>query len=649
MPYQPNDTLLNKYRIEALIGRGAFAEVYRVTHLTLNVTRALKIFNRAHPGVGSTEFSEFLGRFQLEAQLGAKLNTQTQHPNLVQVYDFQQLDDLLLLEVEYASGGNLADRMERAKTSEELIPIDEVLGIATDIARGLAAIHALDVVHRDLKPSNILLDRDGRAKVADLGLAQIPGGPSMRSRLSEPLPHPGTPGYMSPEQQNLRDYLSPRSDVFALGLILFEMFTGRFYRNVRPGTRVGKLRSDVPRWLDNLIARLLAPDPDGRPWDGAEVLGLLENKGQKTQSQNFEPEVAPTDQSQDRSDEDKKHGFSVSKYMIWGCGGLLLAILGIIVFVWLLGGFPGGGKATPTPFAASNAPSVGDENSSPAANTSTIPPMISAPTQAQPTKTTTPIPTKTATGVPSSTPLSEFDAGDTRISTKDGMTMVYVPEGQFLMGNNTGDANEAPIHQVFLDAYWIDRTEVTNAMYAQCVHDGFCNLPATTSSYSRDSYYGNPTYADYPVMHVSWGDAYAYCSWAERRLPTEAEWEKAARGDDGRVYPWGNSSPGPNLLNWNGNIGDTTEVGSYPAGASPYGVLDMAGNLWEWVEDWYSDTYYARSPASNPPGPTSGTARILRGGSCLGKDYFARTTNRWFDIFEAGNKFGFRCAMDARP
>lgn len=243
---------------------------------------------------------------------------------------------------------------------------------------------------------------------------------------------------------------------------------------------------------------------------------------------------------------------------------------------------------------------------------------------------------------------------------KDGMTLLYVPAGQFTMGSNSGSSNERPAHMVKLDAFWIDQTEVTNAMYTRCVQDGKCNQPTNTSHYEDSNY------ASHPVIYVSWNDAKSYCSWADRRLPSEAEWEKAARGADARVYPWGNDPPNENLLNFNNAVGDTTEAGKYSKGASPYGALDMVGNVSEWVADWYRESYYGRSPASNPLGPDQGSAHVIRGGSwadkyihfcyiwngnyqCYSGPHVTSLTRRW-DSPQVNNRYyGFRRAMSATP
>ena len=262
-----------------------------------------------------------------------------------------------------------------------------------------------------------------------------------------------------------------------------------------------------------------------------------------------------------------------------------------------------------------------------------------------PAKTNTPV-----TIIPSDTPMPTLSIGSTMVG-EDGMPLLIVPAGEFTMGSENGEDAEKPVHKVYLDAFWIDKTEVTNKMYSLCVEDEVCEEPTDKSSHIRSSYYGNAKYDNFPVIYVDWIKAKTYCESVDRRLPTEAEWEKAARGPDGYMYPWGNSAPNDSLLNYNNKTtGDTTEVGIFPNGASPYGAMDMSGNVWEWVADWYSATYYASLPKSNPSGPDSGQFRSLRSGSWFWDEYYARSAFRnKSDPTGEDLNIGFRCAMSATP
>jgi len=273
------------------------------------------------------------------------------------------------------------------------------------------------------------------------------------------------------------------------------------------------------------------------------------------------------------------------------------------------------------------------------------------------------------------TPKQTFGDGSTMIREKDSMEMVYVQAGNFSMGSEDGDDDEQPVHEVYLDAYWIDKYEVTNHQFAQFVDamDYETDAEKWGSSYvwtgssweevngadwSHPQGPSSDSIADHPVVHVSWNDAVAYCEWAGGGLSTEAEWEKAARGTDERVYPWGNHSITGNLANYadanldvdwadegeNDGYEFTAPMGSYPSGASPYGVMDMAGNVYEWVADWYDGNYYSNSPAENPRGPDDGNMRILRGGSWSSVENLVRSAIRgWSGPDGSWINLGFRC------
>ncbi|MFN8380440.1 MAG: SUMF1/EgtB/PvdO family nonheme iron enzyme [Anaerolineales bacterium] len=228
------------------------------------------------------------------------------------------------------------------------------------------------------------------------------------------------------------------------------------------------------------------------------------------------------------------------------------------------------------------------------------------------------------------------------ITDDKGVRMALVPAGDFIMGSDTGVTGEKPAHNVYLDDFYIDEFEVTNALYNTCVQEGVCDKPSNGIN-------GDSNYANYPVANVNWFQAKTYCGWRNAGLPTEAQWEKAARGVDGGNYPWGEKIDCSKT-----NLGrcksESTEVGSYLEGVSPYGVYDMVGNVWEWVADWYSEDYYQNSPSKNPLGPDSGKDRVVRGGSFY--DYVERVSYRLvldpvnFSIYSG---VGFRCASNSTP
>ncbi len=237
--------------------------------------------------------------------------------------------------------------------------------------------------------------------------------------------------------------------------------------------------------------------------------------------------------------------------------------------------------------------------------------------------------------VPAALPLSAGSA------SQGTLKEILIPAGPFTMGSDYGFPDEQPVHQVTLEAFYIDTFEVTNARYAECVAAGVCKLPIGPDSVTRSNYYGSAGFGNYPVIAVSWNQANAFCQWRSARLPSEAEWERAARGSKPQSYPWGEGID-QSRANYNSFVGDTSPVGSYESGKSPEGVYDLAGNVSEWVADWY-DVYPGGDSRS---GSGFGKIyRVMRGGSWQDLADSVCTTARSWDVpdFESYN-VGFRCA-----
>lgn len=250
----------------------------------------------------------------------------------------------------------------------------------------------------------------------------------------------------------------------------------------------------------------------------------------------------------------------------------------------------------------------------------------------------------TATPTPSPTP--EPLTGTSRISPMDGMTQFYIPSGEFIMGassdQSTAEAQEKPQHRVILSGFWMDETEVTRGMYKQCISSGNC--PDISNELASTSGFFDSKNDDHPMVMLTWEQSKNYCEKNGRRLPSEAEWEKAARGTNGRTYPWGETPIDGNLALYGKAVNGTRPVESFPAGMSPYGLLNMIGNAAEWVYDTYSVDYYATSPFENPLGPDTADQKVIRGSSWKDDISLVRISRRSFASQNfKDDDLGFRC------
>ncbi len=633
---------LGRYEIQREIMRGGMANVYLARDPFVDRLVAIKVLS---PHL--LQDPAFRARFQNEEKVIASI----EHEAIVPIYDFGEHQGQPYIVMRYMPGGTLAERISNGPLNGA-----ELRRTVERIADALDEAHAQGMVHRDLKPRNVLFDAKGRAYLTDFGLAKMVE-PSLSLTASGIV---GTPAYMSPEQAQ-GEKLDHRSDIYSLGLIVFECLTGRLpYKADTPmGIAVKHIVEPVPqiRQVDphfslaceSVLARALAKNRADRfhtAGDLARALAQLPELASPTDpSSNGAAPVASEKKPARKRNAPTRVDDSTPAFGLTPINKNLpgsrpkwrpalsrrqVLVMGLVVLVSSIlsasGGLAGQMEQPAQAAGSEVATSAPPEPTRVALATVTLAP--------RPTATNAP---------PLLTPTAAFGAPT---ASADGVPMVFIPAGSFQMGSGEGDLDERPVHSVTLSAYSIDQTEVTNGRYAACEAAGACPKSSSYDSVTRPSYHTEAEFANYPVVHVNWNDAAAYCAWAGKRLPTEAEWEYAAKGADGRRYPWGDTAANTGLLNYDFKVGDTTEAGHYPDGASPFNVLDMAGNVYEWVADWYGNRYYTDSPAENPAGPSTGVYRILRGGSWNVNSYAARSADRFRLTPDSSfAHIGFRCAQ----
>ncbi|HNH03836.1 MAG TPA: bifunctional serine/threonine-protein kinase/formylglycine-generating enzyme family protein [Anaerolineales bacterium] len=563
---------IDRYNIIDLLGQGGMATVYRAYDTRLEREVALKVIR--HEAFPPDVLQNELKRFEREAKSLARLS----HPNIVKVLDYGEYEGSPFLVMEYLPGGTLKQKIGSP------IAWQDAMHLLLPVARGVEYAHNREIIHRDIKPSNILLAENETPTLSDFGIAKL--FQNEGTLLTASGMAMGTPEYMAPEQWTGKTV--PQSDMYALGVVLYEMVTGRRpYTADTPGgvfmmqvTEPVLFPRDIvphlPEAVEQFLLKALSREPSNRHASMTEFIRdmelLLSNAETKVPINRMETLKGSPGQSSVRKD-----ASSPSRKLVpfnWKAatlGGVILLAVVVAAAVVLM-------KKKSTPLAA-------------------------------------------------------------EITDPKNAVMVLVPEGDFVMGSDNGDEDERPVHTVYLDEFYIDKYEVTNSDYRVCVVDGVCKPPQDMTNYN------NPEYENHPVVYVDWEMARTYCDWRDAQLPTEAQWEKAARGMDARTYPWGEGIA-CSQANYLSCIEDTQPFDSYAGSLSPYGAYNMAGNVWEWVADWYSPAYDV-SETDNPVGAESGERRVLRGGGWNQHEYLLRTSARLgvvpTDVFLS---FGFRCASD---
>ncbi len=583
--------IAGRYRLDEKLGEGAHGVVFRATQLELGRRVAVKILHPAkvlHPSVlaGVRDVRDYwlscVVRFQREARAAARIR----HPNIVAVTDFgTAAGDLVYMVMEHVTGRSLRDIIADSGS----LPVAVAVRIMHQVCYAVEAAHRQGVIHRDLKPANIVIEPvEGSGdivKVLDFGIAKFTTvADDDLTNLTDTGVMLGTPKYMSPEQC-CGGELDARSDVYSLGIVLYEMLTGTLpftgtamsvalQQTINTPRPPRQLNPAIPEAIERVLLTALEKNREKRQPSALAFINALE---QAASDADVHTEPAANEPS-------------------------LLTVpkrTRIDIALPSLDGTPGRDKVATAP----------------------------------------PIQAAVEPGGLVATPETDTHVRAALLPIPRGM--VHIPAGTFRMGSDNGLENERPIHEVWLDDYFIDATEVSNREYR-----AFCD--ATRRPYPPNPRWDHRYFTgqpDHPVLNVTWFDAEAYARWAGKRLPTEAEWEKAARGGlEGCDYPWGNAID-PSLANYDTQA--TCPVGTFAANG--YGLHEIVGNVWEWCADWYDGSYYSTSPRESPTGPGSGSDRVVRGGSIDGTYRTLRISYRhWMQPVRRSSDVGFRCVADAR-
>ena len=615
-----NEVLGGKYQILCRLGGGGMSQVYLARHRFHGGLVAIKVLAEH-----LAEDPSIVSRFQREARMTASLGN---HPNIVPIFDIGEGNGLYFLVMQFIPGEDLAHYLKR----EGRLTLPQAANVIAQVAEALSCAEAKRIVHRDLKPANMLLDENGRIKLLDFGISRIA---DLSDGLTRPGESMGTPYYMSPEQIR-GDTCDIRSDLYSLGVVFFELLTAKrpFDLESTVGIQMAHLNTTPPSLLtydpelpaecDVIVQKLLAKQPEDRYQNTAELLSILIARGASPNAGELRPAVdSGLGQVIARADElplDLPATSSVTLAPVnsppdyTGNSSEAFATTPVKVAPTVI---------TESPGQAPVAPTSGSKRWLVFGVAAVVVLAIAGTAvwlmRSKETK---------ATELQAAMPAAALAP----VYSDAHGHMVLVPEGAFQFNS----APEAPAQTVSLPAFYIDETEVSNAEYRH-----FCEATGHTPPTAPD-YAAHP---DYPVSTISYQDAAAYAAWAGRRLPTEEEWEKAARGTDGRSYPWGNAP-------WTDNVPDKMQpVMSEPLRKSPFGAYNMAGNVWEWTATSYAPTPTDIAMMKRLSSGQSFSAdwRTTKGGSFASgsKEAFNVAARRGLPIDARSLWIGFRCARSA--